>query len=558
MEASNKDRARSRFRQQRHNDRSHRRRGAGAQAGGAARGAARRAPELESNADRYLSEDELEGGGEEGAAAAPRPLSRGADLARLLADTEPLYAQAHYRHRALLEPGGGGGAEGGPPGAELDAAAAEGLLEIDLAALGASLAALPLGELLGVREEYLAAETCGLEAQGAWPAPPGGGAKPPAAPPAPAPAVAAAEQPRPPPPRAALPPMLAAAAAAGAARPAAAGPAPLVAPAGAALAAAAAAPAPVLPVAVLGLPASATPAEIRARYRELAKETHPDVSGAPDAEARFLEVRRAYDVLSQELLRAEHDAQLGFAGSSANDPRFARFNRWRAEVVPELRAQLRIWSDEVYQIIRSEAARWRHQIDRARRRAAAAAAAADALAARRGAAGAGAAVVGAAGAGRFDAAPPGARGEAQAAHAAAAAASNWEPYGSGDGGGEEPPYGGGGGGGAHFGCSSEEVRLSEALRDNLGDLWESVRELQGAVAEGQACVQRQYDKRIEQVAARYRVYGEVVWYDIWEEFTGPWLGDAAAQDASQRAALAEIEAAAHDLARKAEAVLTPR
>lgn len=62
---------------------------------------------------------------------------------------------------------------------------------------------------------------------------------------------------------------------------------------------------------VLGLQPSATPEEIKARYRELAKATHPDVSGARDAAERFVAVRKAYEVLSQELLRAEHDQALG-------------------------------------------------------------------------------------------------------------------------------------------------------------------------------------------------------------------------------------------------------
>ena len=62
---------------------------------------------------------------------------------------------------------------------------------------------------------------------------------------------------------------------------------------------------------VLGIPSSATAEEIKARYRELAKATHPDVNGAADAVERFVSLRRAYDALLADMLRAEHDQQLG-------------------------------------------------------------------------------------------------------------------------------------------------------------------------------------------------------------------------------------------------------
>lgn len=42
---------------------------------------------------------------------------------------------------------------------------------------------------------------------------------------------------------------------------------------------------------VLGVPTDATTDIIKARYRELAKATHPDVNAAADAEERFMTVR---------------------------------------------------------------------------------------------------------------------------------------------------------------------------------------------------------------------------------------------------------------------------
>jgi hypothetical protein len=51
------------------------------------------------------------------------------------------------------------------------------------------------------------------------------------------------------------------------------------------------------PLGVLGLPPTATPQEIAAAYRRLAKEWHPDRGGGPEAERRMAEINAAYDVL---------------------------------------------------------------------------------------------------------------------------------------------------------------------------------------------------------------------------------------------------------------------
>lgn len=61
------------------------------------------------------------------------------------------------------------------------------------------------------------------------------------------------------------------------------------------------------PYDILGLPASATLVEIRQSYRRRAAALHPDRNPDPEAAARFRQVQQAYDLLSDESRRAEHD-----------------------------------------------------------------------------------------------------------------------------------------------------------------------------------------------------------------------------------------------------------
>jgi len=58
---------------------------------------------------------------------------------------------------------------------------------------------------------------------------------------------------------------------------------------------------------VLGVDDDATTEEIESAYRAKAKETHPDVSDASDAEARFKQLTRAKEVLSDADERARYD-----------------------------------------------------------------------------------------------------------------------------------------------------------------------------------------------------------------------------------------------------------
>src|SRR5881409_3322156 len=64
---------------------------------------------------------------------------------------------------------------------------------------------------------------------------------------------------------------------------------------------------------VLGVSRSADAGEIKRAFRGLARELHPDVSAAPDAQDRFKEVVEAYEVLSKSETRELYD-RYGHAG----------------------------------------------------------------------------------------------------------------------------------------------------------------------------------------------------------------------------------------------------
>ncbi len=64
---------------------------------------------------------------------------------------------------------------------------------------------------------------------------------------------------------------------------------------------------------VLGVPRSATPEELKAAFRRLARQFHPDVNKAPDAEENFKEINEAYAILSDPDQRAAYD-RFGHAG----------------------------------------------------------------------------------------------------------------------------------------------------------------------------------------------------------------------------------------------------
>src|SRR3954463_5968991 len=76
---------------------------------------------------------------------------------------------------------------------------------------------------------------------------------------------------------------------------------------------------------VLGVGRQASEAEIKRAFRGLARELHPDVSDAPDAQERFREVVEAYEVLSKRETRELYD-RFGHAELQGGAPRPTQFD----------------------------------------------------------------------------------------------------------------------------------------------------------------------------------------------------------------------------------------
>jgi molecular chaperone DnaJ len=77
---------------------------------------------------------------------------------------------------------------------------------------------------------------------------------------------------------------------------------------------------------LLGVPRTASDADLKSAFRTLARELHPDVSNEPDADARFRDVAEAYEVLSDPERRATYD-RYGKAGLRRGgfEPHFSDF-----------------------------------------------------------------------------------------------------------------------------------------------------------------------------------------------------------------------------------------
>ena len=83
------------------------------------------------------------------------------------------------------------------------------------------------------------------------------------------------------------------------------------------------------PYDILGVPKSASAAEIKSAFRKLAKKYHPDQSKEPRAKERFAEVGAAYEILGDEKKRGAFDRGEIDAEGKPRTPQFEGFGSGR-------------------------------------------------------------------------------------------------------------------------------------------------------------------------------------------------------------------------------------
>lgn len=86
---------------------------------------------------------------------------------------------------------------------------------------------------------------------------------------------------------------------------------------------------------LLGLTKDATPEEIRRAYREAARRYHPDVNSEPGETELFIEIKEAYDILSDPGERAEYDTRVAPETESAAAKIEVLYNRDRLPRIAE-------------------------------------------------------------------------------------------------------------------------------------------------------------------------------------------------------------------------------
>jgi len=79
---------------------------------------------------------------------------------------------------------------------------------------------------------------------------------------------------------------------------------------------------------LLGVPPTASADELKAGYRRMARQWHPDVCSEPNATEMFQLIKGAYDVLGDLLRRKKYDAGLFFAANDHQRHMPARFSAY--------------------------------------------------------------------------------------------------------------------------------------------------------------------------------------------------------------------------------------
>ena len=73
----------------------------------------------------------------------------------------------------------------------------------------------------------------------------------------------------------------------------------------------------------LGVPKTATSAQIKMAFFKKARKVHPDVNDGPDAASEFRALNEAFRLLSDDERRRAYDAEgTSMSGAAADDPRW--------------------------------------------------------------------------------------------------------------------------------------------------------------------------------------------------------------------------------------------
>ena len=89
---------------------------------------------------------------------------------------------------------------------------------------------------------------------------------------------------------------------------------------------------------VLGINRGADAQKIKKAYRTVAKKYHPDVAHKPESRERFLEIREAYETLTDEKKRKRYDEELARQGSSLRITKVPDIIERRASIFSEMDA----------------------------------------------------------------------------------------------------------------------------------------------------------------------------------------------------------------------------
>lgn len=91
---------------------------------------------------------------------------------------------------------------------------------------------------------------------------------------------------------------------------------------------------------LLDIPENASEEDIRKAYRRKAKLYHPDVNKSHDAQARFVLINKAYEVLIDRQQRFAYDQKNRATATASSDP-FYRYSAWAEEQKARQEAEAR-------------------------------------------------------------------------------------------------------------------------------------------------------------------------------------------------------------------------